>query len=102
MRVIIRFSVNGETDSKLRNKLNSKLAANGITLQRATGTYENRSNSVDEHMLATALADFWVEANLHRQHNVGPGTIDHFWMYIDHQKLQQKKPKAKKKTMGKK
>jgi len=53
-------------------------------------------------MLATALADFWVEANLHRQHNVGPGTIDHFWMYIDHQKLQQKKPKAKKKTMGKK
>jgi len=101
MRVIIRFSVNGENDSKLRNKLKGKLAANGITLQTATGTYENKRNLVGENKLAVALADFWDEANLHRQQNVGPGTIDHFWMYIDQQRPQQKRPKANSKTAKK-
>jgi hypothetical protein len=34
MRVIIRFSVDGEKDSKLRNKLRAALKAKGIKLRK--------------------------------------------------------------------
>jgi hypothetical protein len=77
MRVIIRFSVDGEQDGALRNKLKGKLENSGFRLLTHTATYQNVR--IAETDLATALRLFWRTAATHP----GPGSIDHFWLYSD-------------------
>jgi hypothetical protein len=79
MRVIIRFSVDGEANSALRNKLSGRLTRAGFVRAQNTATYEN--GNIDEGDAATLLASFWRCANNH----AGPGRLDHFWLYSDRQ-----------------
>ena len=77
MRVIIRFSLNRDTGSKMRNALKPVLEKYGIKWTgRKTGTYEGRY--IDEADIQKALREFWVKAQ-----NLGTAHIDHFWMYAD-------------------
>ncbi len=78
MRVIIRFSLDKDKGSKLRNKLQGILKQSGIKWRgQVTGTYENLDISAID--LASALGDFWAEVN-----QMPPPThLDHFWMYTD-------------------
>lgn len=76
MKVTIRFSVSGESDGALRNKLTAALAPQNINLKPGeTATYE--STNISEADLCAALAAFWSAAAGHNGH----GTIDHVWMY---------------------
>jgi hypothetical protein len=78
MRVIIRFSLNNDTGSKLRNVLKPILESKGIRWTGATtGTYEG--TRVDELDLRDALRRFWNRVGNY----MGPGRVDHFWMYVD-------------------
>jgi hypothetical protein len=76
MRVIIRFSLDGDTNSKLRNKLNAVLKKHGITLRKRTGTYEGIG--IDAFEIEQAMVEFWSKAQ-----TLSPTKIDHFWMYTD-------------------
>ncbi len=77
MRVIIRFSLNRDKKSGLRNVLKPTLESHGIMWTgKMTGTYEG---NVSENDIRNALRQFWqVAANV-----VGSAHIDHFWMYAD-------------------
>jgi len=78
MRSIIRFSVNGEKKSKLRNKLNTILINAGYKLNpHVTATYEH--GAIDEKELASAIGDFWKAAS----NPPNDANIDHVWMYSD-------------------
>lgn len=78
VEVIIRFSIDNERNSALRNKLNTKLEGHGFSkLQSRTATYLN--SSISDLDLSNAMSDFWSEVHGHK----GTGTIDHFWMYAD-------------------
>lgn len=79
MRVIVRFSVDGESNGALRNKLTGRLQRAGFVRAQNTATYENAN--INEGDLATSLAGFWRAANNHQ----GPGRLDHFWLYSDRQ-----------------
>jgi len=77
MRVIIRFSVDGEKNSALRNKINTVLNNAGFRLRKHTATYEHKNlQTID---LGRLLRAVWNKA----YHHQGPGQIDHFWMYSD-------------------
>ncbi|GLR54328.1 hypothetical protein GCM10007923_55450 [Shinella yambaruensis] len=77
VRVIIRFSVDNENNSALRNKLTGVLTRAGLVRGANTATYEamHLTSGNVGHMLSA----FWRRANNHQ----GPGRIDHFWMYSD-------------------
>ncbi len=77
MRTIVRFSVDRENNSALRNKLAGVLRRAGFTKARNTGTYEH--GQIGEAGVCTVLGTFWNAADNHP----GPGRIDHFWMYSD-------------------
>lgn len=77
MRAIIRFSVDGEANSALRNKLANWLTGKGFVRAGNTATYEHPH--IAKADLAKVLGDFWRKANVHQ----GPGRLDHFWMYSD-------------------
>ena len=79
MRTIIRFSVDGEVNSALRNKLSGRLTRAGFVRLPNTATYEHAN--IDEGDLATAIAGFLRAANNH----AGAGRLDHFWLYSDRQ-----------------
>jgi hypothetical protein len=84
MRAIIRFSVDREKDSNLRNKLLARLRAAGFSLQRNTGTYEHPN--INSYELSVVLEDFWRTAYNHQPaqpNKYGHGRVDHFWMYCD-------------------
>jgi hypothetical protein len=87
MRTIIRFSIDAEHNSKLRNQLGKILDDNGLALKSTTGTYEGKPSA---KKLARGLKDFWDKADSYK----GSGSVDHFWMYSD-------KPKTKKKAVRK-
>lgn len=78
MRAIIRFSVDGEQNSALRNKLAAALENGGFVLNpRVTATYEN--DDIEEHALGSVMLDFWHEAN----NPPNNARLDHVWMYAD-------------------
>jgi hypothetical protein len=81
MRTIIRFSVDGERNSALRNKLTLRLENAGFVRQPNTATYEH--HTIDESDLGRLLQDFWQCAYLHRTSGRGRGRVDHFWLYSD-------------------
>ena len=79
MKVTIRFSVDGESDGALRNKLVAALGDKAIRLKpNETGTFE--AGSISEGDLTAAIRDFWAAAAAH----TGPGKIDHVWFYCGH------------------
>lgn len=79
MRVIVRFSIDGEGNSALRNKLASILESAGVVRSKKTGTYEGE---LSEATLGSAVASFWETVAEHQNQVPGVG-IDHFWMYAD-------------------
>jgi hypothetical protein len=81
MRVIIRFSINRDHGSKMRNSLKAILEKHGIRWTGAksagkTGTYEG--DDIDEADIQKALRLFWLKAQ-----RIGITHLDHFWMYAD-------------------
>jgi hypothetical protein len=78
VRSIIRFSVDGEGNGKLRNRLAKILTDAGYVLNRkVTATWEAEISAVG---LASAMQAFWAEAN----NPPAPGVkVDHVWMYAD-------------------
>lgn len=88
IEVIIRFSIDNETNGALRNKLNAKLEKHGfVKVESRTATYIN--GSISPAILSQAMSDFWSEVHSH----TGAGTIDHFWMYADKELSQSDKEK---------
>lgn len=81
MRTILRFSVDNEANSALRNRLSGRLTAAGFVRNANTATYETQH--ITPAALATVLELFWNDA----QNHAGPGRIDHFWMYSDRTQL---------------
>lgn len=75
MRTIIRFSLNDDRGSRLRNILNPILENAGM--QRvSTGSYNGDLTEAD---LRGMLARFWnAMANFRSRAH-----LDHFWMYTD-------------------
>ena len=60
MRVIIRFSVDGEKNSALRNKINTVLNNAGFRLRKHTATYEHKNlQTID---LGRLLRAVWNKA----------------------------------------
>lgn len=78
MRSIIRFSVDGELNGQLRNKLAKVLTDAGYVLNKhVTATYETAS--ISEADLASTMGQFWAATN-----SASPGVkVDHVWMYAD-------------------
>lgn len=78
MRVIIRFSINNDSGSALRNSLVYVLE-NTYQFQKAqnTSTYEYQSTMPVN--LSQVLSSFWSTVENHK----GPAVMDHFWMYFD-------------------
>ena len=77
MQVIVRFSIDGEKNSALRNKLAKVLEGAGFNRSANTATY--RHTHIEPAGLQAALNDFWHAAATHK----GNGKVDHFWMYTD-------------------
>ncbi len=78
MRAIVRFSVDGEKDSRLRNALCAILTQAGFVLNpHVTATYEHVS--IIEHGLAEVMLDFWQQA----MDPPNDAHVDHVWMYSD-------------------
>lgn len=81
MRVIIRFSLNRDPGSALRNALKAVLESQDIIWTgRSTATYEGY---VSEAKIRRALSLFWRTA---ANHPVATTKVDHFWMYADRQR----------------
>lgn len=78
MRSIIRFSVDGESNSALRNKLAKVLTDAGYVLNKhVTATYETAN--ISEADLALTMSEFWATAI-----SAPSGVkVDHVWMYAD-------------------
>ena len=78
MRSIIRFSVDGENDGKLRNRLAKILTDTGYVLNpHVTATYE--AGNISAADLSASMESFWAEAS-----RPPPGvSVDHVWIYAD-------------------
>ena len=79
MRAIIRFSLNNDEESRLRNPLYNILVGQyGFTKHGGkTATYEN--TDISEAQFSKVMCDFWDQA-------VNPpndASIDHVWAYCD-------------------
>jgi hypothetical protein len=77
MQVIIRFSLDGDAGSPLRNRLQTILVNAGFIRGQNTATY--RHPHIDVQPISDTLRDFWAAVATH----AGPGRVDHFWMYSD-------------------
>lgn len=84
MRVIIRFSLDKDTDpvtkkhGKVTSRLQSILKRNHLKRQLSTGTYEGSGPNVNIGSLKVALNQFWDKIN-----EQNDAKLDHFWMYVD-------------------
>ena len=78
MRSIIRFSVDGEKNSALRNQLAKILTDAGYVLNpHVTATWE--AAAISPEAVARTMEAFWNKAS-----QPPPGvSIDHVWMYAD-------------------
>ena len=81
-RVIVRFSLNADTKSVLRNSIAALLQANQIN-RTATGTWE--SAAMPHAQAAQCLANVLAQlANPVMANGVNPQVqLDHLWIYID-------------------
>lgn len=80
MRAIVRFSLDRDHGSRLRNRLLAKLRQWGFRRNpHVTSTYE--ATNIASIDLAAAMADFWSE--VHQTQTTTRTHIDHFWMYAD-------------------
>jgi hypothetical protein len=86
VRAILRFSVDNEQNSALRNRLSNRLVQAGFVRNANTATYE--ATHISAANLAAVLQAFWNDAHGH----AGPGRIDHFWMYSDRTALDELAP----------
>lgn len=78
MRAIVRFSVDGENDTPLRNQLRAVFMSAGFVLnQNVTGTYEHPM--ISGHQLAQTMLHFWQMA----MHAPNAAHIEHIWIYCD-------------------
>jgi hypothetical protein len=78
-RVIVRFSLDKDRNSVVRNQIAKILDDSGIN-KTATGTWE--SKELDEMQAAKTLAD--VVTGLAKAPRLKRGThLDHFWIYVD-------------------
>lgn len=85
MRVIIRFSLNRDKNSKMRNDLKAILEDHGIKWTGSAGhtktaTYEG--TGLSEARVQRAVLKFWG-----RVQTLGSAHVDHFWMYADSEPL---------------
>lgn len=80
MRVIVRFSLNKDKGSALRNKLAKILKDAGFVQAAKTGTYDNPNTTAAD--LSATLTAFWNKIGTHSAKGTKP-TLDHFWMYCD-------------------
>ena len=78
MDVIIRFSLDGDRSSKLRNKLKDVLKSGNIDWDSST-TATYRGSNISSVDLAKTLANFWTAVNADKRRV----SFDHFWMYCD-------------------
>lgn len=78
MQAIVRFSITGEPNAALRNRLLGILYEQGFEKKGNTATYET-PNDITAGQLRDAMRNFWQAISAHP----GPGAIDHFWMYTD-------------------
>jgi hypothetical protein len=81
MRTIIRFSLNNDPGSGLRNALAGILEGAGLVRTIKTATYEG---DLTEDEIRDALRKFWNVAD-----GYTPAYVDHFWMYADQTDAQQ-------------
>jgi hypothetical protein len=77
VRVIIRFSLNNDRGSALRNALAEVLEGGGLVRQSNTATYEG---DLSEAEIRNAMRRFWNIAS-----GFASAHVDHFWMYADAQ-----------------
>ncbi|GGO35769.1 hypothetical protein GCM10010991_28580 [Gemmobacter aquaticus] len=77
MQAIIRFSLNNDVGSPLRNRLEGILVAAGFARGQNTATY--RHEHIEPPQMSTTLRDFWAAVAAHQ----AGGRVDHFWMYTD-------------------
>lgn len=78
-RVIVRFSLNSDQGSVVRNTIAGILNANGIT-NTATGTWE--SAALADVQAANTLAQ--ITTQLAASPTLNPGAhLDHLWIYVD-------------------
>jgi hypothetical protein len=78
MRSIIRFSVDGEQNGLLRNRLADVLKQSGYVLNpHVTATWEHANIAPAD--LAAVMRGFWQEAS----NPPNAATVDHVWMYSD-------------------
>ena len=77
MQVIIRFSLDNDVNSALRNALRGILLGAGFTDGENTATY--RHAHIEPAQMSDVLRDYWHRAATHG----GNGRVDHFWMYTD-------------------
>lgn len=75
-RVILRFSLDGDSSSKVRNSLTSKLSSLGLS-QSGTGKWES------EELPTVAAAGLMQQiASVLNEMPQGVA-IDHIWLYLD-------------------
>lgn len=78
MRAIVRFSLDGDKKSVLRNQLASILEGYGFVKHKSkTATYEH--SSITKSKVKVVMGKFWKQAV--KPTNVAD--IDHVWMYCD-------------------
>jgi hypothetical protein len=82
MRVIIRFSIDGERNGAVRNALAWQLSNVGMQ-NTGTGTWEHQA--ILPANLALAMSGFWkVAGDVASVYGADPGvSIDHIWIYTD-------------------
>lgn len=78
-RVIVRFSLNADQGSVVRNIIANILANNGI-VNTATGTWE--SSAMLEPQAATTLGQVMTQLANAPALNMG-AQLDHLWIYVD-------------------
>src|SRR5579862_7558133 len=84
-RVIVRFSLDYDKNSAVRNYMAPILESCGIK-RRRTGTWESRTPHVDPHDAATQLSKVFrtLADPKSKVGAAGPhAELDHIWIYID-------------------
>ena len=97
MRAIIRFSIDNEHNSALRNKLQAALRKHGFSNKKNTATYMGKGPKTDANTLKNALYAFWEKVY---KNGKKPGRLDHFWMYVERQRRSPAKMTVKKISTG--
>jgi hypothetical protein len=76
-QIILRFSLNGDTNSKIRNKIDGRLMSEGFT-RGHTATWQIASGATAAQLKAARSA---VKTLVTLPS--GGASLDHIWLYID-------------------